>query len=119
LTREGRGRDNTQTAQATRPHTPCGQEPYQQEDREGYTSEEEDEEYTSEEEDEEYTSQEDGEYTSEKAKVYVGNLHYDIVREDLDELFGQAGFVEFSEVSHFAFHYLCLFTALCTSALSP
>ncbi|KAM0858407.1 hypothetical protein ACQ4PT_047839 [Festuca glaucescens] len=60
--------------------------------------EEDDEEYTSEEEDEEYTSQEDDEYTSEKAKVYVGNLHYDIVREDLDELFGQAGFVEFSEV---------------------
>ncbi|XP_051217708.1 uncharacterized protein [Lolium perenne] len=98
LTREGRGRDNVQTTQATRLHTPCGQEPYQQEDDEEYTSEEEDEEYTSEEEDEEYTSQEDGEYTSEKAKVYVGNLHYDIVREDLDELFGQAGFVEFSEV---------------------
>ncbi|KAK1683568.1 hypothetical protein QYE76_044416 [Lolium multiflorum] len=89
LTRDGRGRDNVQTARATRPHTPFGQEPCQQED---------DEEYTSEEEDEEYTSQEDDEYTSEKAKVYVGNLHYDIVREDLDELFGQAGFVEFSEV---------------------
>uniref|UniRef100_A0ACD5UBI6 Uncharacterized protein n=1 Tax=Avena sativa TaxID=4498 RepID=A0ACD5UBI6_AVESA len=78
LTRDGRGGDNAHTARATRPHTPYRQELHQRG------------------EDEEYTS-EDDEYTSQKAKVCVGNLHYDIVSEDLDELFGQAGFVEFSE----------------------
>ena len=38
--------------------------------------------------------------------MYVGNLHYDIVSEDLVALFGHAGFVEFSEVSHLAFHHI-------------
>uniref|UniRef100_A0ACD5V5J3 Uncharacterized protein n=1 Tax=Avena sativa TaxID=4498 RepID=A0ACD5V5J3_AVESA len=81
LSRDGRGGDNAHTARATRPHTPYRQELHQRG------------------EDEEYTS-EDDEYTSRKAKVCVGNLHYDIVSEDLDELFGQAGFVEFSEVMY-------------------
>uniref|UniRef100_A0ACD5UQE9 Uncharacterized protein n=1 Tax=Avena sativa TaxID=4498 RepID=A0ACD5UQE9_AVESA len=81
LTRDGRGGENAHTARATRLETPFRQALYQRG------------------EDEEYTS-EDDEYTSQKAKVYVGNLDYDIVSEDLDELFGQAGFVEFSEVMY-------------------
>lgn len=88
--RDGRGRDNAHTARATRPYTPCREEPYQQELEEEYTSEEDDE----------YTSEEDDEYTSEKAKVYVGNLHYGIFSKDLKKLFGQAGFVESSEVMY-------------------
>ncbi|XBI76058.1 hypothetical protein VPH35_069336 [Triticum aestivum] len=68
LTRAERGRGNAHTARVTRTATPCQQVPYQ---------EEEDEECT--------------------PNVYVGNLHYDVVSEDLTELFEQAGVVEFSE----------------------
>ncbi|CAM0904303.1 unnamed protein product [Alopecurus aequalis] len=89
LTRDGRGRDNAHTTRATHPHTPCRQEPYQQEEDEEYTSEEE----------HSYTSEEEDDYTSEKVKLYVGNLHHDIVSYELVELFGQAGFVEVSEVN--------------------
>lgn len=56
------------------------------------------------------------EYTSE---VYVGNLHYDVVSEDLAKLFEQAGAVEFSEVSHLALHYPCTLIDMWKSALSP
>lgn len=69
LTRAERGRDNAHTARVTRTATPCPQEPYQEEGDEGCTP-----------------------------KVYVGNLHYDVVSEDLAKLFEQAGVVEFSEV---------------------
>ena len=79
LTRAERGRDNAHTARVTRTATPCPQEPYQEEGDGGCTP-----------------------------KVYVGNLHYDVVSEDLAKLFEQAGVVEFSEVSHLALHYLCM-----------
>ncbi|KAF7018986.1 hypothetical protein CFC21_032218 [Triticum aestivum] len=69
LTRAERGRGNAHTAWVTRTATPCQQEPYQEEEDEDCTP-----------------------------KVYVGNLHYDVVSEDLAKLFEQAGVVEFSEV---------------------
>jgi nucleolin len=48
-----------------------------------------------------------GEYVEppEEAKVYVGNLPYDVDGEGLAQLFEQAGIVEVAEVSVHSFSY--------------